>query len=86
MSLQSGSRTVDPEKIDVEPGRREFLKRVGAAGLSTTVAMLFGDAVELRGQSTSANQDTANAILTAAVIAEDLATTFYYNGLVGAVI
>lgn len=30
--------------------------------------------------------DTAQQVFTAALIAEDLATTFYYNGLVGAVI
>jgi hypothetical protein len=35
---------------------------------------------------TSAGVDTANQIFTAALVAEDLATTFYYNGLIGAVI
>ena len=36
--------------------------------------------------SSDASLDTANQIFQAAVIAEDLATTFYYNGLVGPVI
>ncbi len=36
--------------------------------------------------SSGAAMDTANQIFQAAVIAEDLATTFYYNGLVGTVI
>jgi hypothetical protein len=40
---------------------------------------------KLQGQTTTA-LDTANHIFTAALVAEDLATTFYYNGLVRGVI
>ncbi len=76
----------DTQKADATlyPERRSFLSGLGQVGLGTTAALLFGDL--LKGQSASANQDTANEIFTAAVIAEDLATTFYYNGLIGHVI
>ena len=66
-------------------GRRSFLHGVGKASLGATSALLFGDML-LKGQSASAATDSANQILTAATIAEDLATTFYYNGLIGPVI
>ena len=67
-------------------GRRNFFKGVGRAALGSTAAMLFGDLPLMRAQNTGANQDTVIQILTAALVAEDLATTFYYNGLVGGVI
>ncbi len=70
----------------INPGRRSFFKGLGAAGLGTTAALLFGDLPLLNAQSTGNNRDTANQIFTAALVAEDLATTFYFNGLVGAVI
>lgn len=73
-------------KAAADPARRSFLKGVGVLGLSTTAAaLLFSDPPKLKGQSTTAT-DTANQIFTAALVAEDLATTFYYNGLVGGVI
>ncbi len=71
---------------DINPGRRSFFKGLGAAGATATAAYLFGGSADLEGQTTSANLDTANQIFTAALIAEDLASTYYYNGLVGAVI
>ena len=70
----------------LNPERRSFFKGMGKVGLSATAALLFGDLPVLRAQSTAANQDSAAQILTAAVIAEDLATTFYYNGLIGPVV
>ena len=78
----AGAVTVPPLKLE----RRSFFKGLGNAGLGATAALLFGESPVLRGQSTGANQDTAAQILTAAVIAEDLASTFYYNGLVGRVV
>lgn len=65
-------------------GRRSFLNGLGKFGLGATSAMLFGDLLE--GQSAAAAGDSANQIFLAATIAEDLATTFYYNGLTGLVI
>ncbi len=64
----------------VSADRRSFFKGIG---VSATAALLFGDSAVLDAQTTDANLDTANQILTAALIAEDLATTFYYNALIG---
>lgn len=66
-------------------GRRKFFNGFGKVALSSTAALLFGDTL-LHGQNTGNNVDTPIQILTAALIAEDLASTFYYNGLVGPVI
>jgi hypothetical protein len=76
--------------------RRKFLTQAGLLGLGTAAAGLtlgiarpaFADAdspqeaQEEREQS----KDTVKEIFTAALIAEDLATVFYYNALVGPVI
>lgn len=64
--------------------RRSLLKSAGQLAAGSAAALLFGDLV--RGQTTNANLDTPTFILTAALAAENLATTFYYNGLVGGVI
>ena len=82
--------------------RRKFLKGTGMAGLGIASATLVGGSLSsLTAQnSLSPNKialngsrktpttihDTPTDIFTAALIAEDLATTFYYNGLVGPVI
>lgn len=70
----------------IQSARRGFLKKLGQVSIGSTAAMLFGDASILRAQSTAANQDAATDVLTAGLVAEDLATTFYYNGLIGGVI
>lgn len=78
--------TNDILKAVRNPGRRTFFKHVGKLGLGATAGgLLLGNLPKLQGQTTTA-QDTANQIFTAALVAEDLATTFYYNGLVGGVI
>jgi hypothetical protein len=63
--------------------RRTFFKgaSIGLAGLSA--ANLSTLHAQVQG---GAAMDVATQIFTAALIAEDLATTFYYNGLVGGVI
>ncbi len=82
--------------------RRKFLKGSGMAGLGIASATLIGGSLTpLLAQATSPNKDavlnstgkrpttihdTPADIFTAALIAEDLATTFYYNGLLGPVI
>jgi hypothetical protein len=78
--------------------RRRFLQATGVAGMGVAAtALIGGSATTLAAQgltpktSSSAVQDpiskdTPAQIFTAALIAEDLATTFYYNGLVGAVL
>lgn len=72
--------------------RRSFLTRASALGLSAAAAA-FLPGTPLRADSDAStrgtdnlSQDTAQEIFTAALIAEDLASTFYYNGLIGPVI
>ncbi len=78
-------------------GRRVFLQRTGLAavgftGLGLLAEMNASEGPLLRGDKKwggdpdDKNSDTAQQIFTAALIAEDLATTMYYNSLVGAVI
>lgn len=80
-------------------GRRTFLNRAGMVGLGVAASAftLSGSrrALAQQDESESAGeaaleaaqaQDTVAEIFTAALIAEDLATTFYYNGLIGQVI
>jgi hypothetical protein len=78
--------------------RRRFLQASTVAGLGIAATTLIGgSATALAAQGLAPNatsggvqdpitKDTPAQIFTAALIAEDLATTFYYNGLVGAVI
>src|ERR1700761_9008529 len=77
-------------------GRRTFLSRAGLFGVgaaATTFALGSSNAAHAeqessaeRTQEQEQSKDTVKEIFTAALIAEDLATTFYYNGLIGAVI
>lgn len=78
--------------------RRRFLQATGVAGMGVAAtALVAGSATALAAQELAAKatsggvhdpitKDTPAQIFTAALIAEDLATTFYYNGLVGAVL
>jgi hypothetical protein len=78
--------------------RRRFLQATGMAGMGVAATtLLAGSATTVlaQGLDPKANsggvqdpisKDTPAEIFTAALIAEDLATTFYYNGLVGSVI
>lgn len=77
--------------INAQLGRRRFLRTAGvlglgaaAAGLSTKPALASAPPPDKSGSD--ASKDTVKEIFTAALIAEDLATTFYYNGLIGSVI
>src|SRR5580692_2288728 len=72
-------------KAVVDPARRTFFKGFGMLGLGAAGALMLDNPSKLDAQSPSV-QDTANQIFTAALVAEDLATTFYYNGLVGGAI
>lgn len=72
-------------KTVIDPARRKFFKSLGKLGLGAAAGgFALNHLPALEAQSSA--QDTANQILTAALVAEDLATTFYYNGLVGGVI
>jgi Ferritin-like domain len=71
--------------------RRSFLTRAGVYGLSAAAAA-FLPGMPVRAQVfdrdglDDLSGDTAQEIFTAALIAEDLASTFYYNGLTGPVV
>ena len=67
-------------------GRRSFFKGLAQLGAGASFVSLVGGTKAFAAISQAASMDTANQIFQAAVIAEDLATTFYYNGLVGSVI
>jgi hypothetical protein len=75
--------------------RRRFLAQAGIISLGGAAALVagtrpaFADEKESAAEATQEKaqaQDTVKEIFTAALIAEDLASAFYYNGLVGAVI
>jgi hypothetical protein len=75
--------------IDSVVNRRSFLTGVGAVGIGAAAATLIGCGNNGSGMmkvSASATTDTAAQIFTAALIAEDLAITTYYNALIGGVI
>ena len=72
--------------------RRRFLRQAGALGFTAVAATgvvssaaAFAESPASK-QATQQAKDTVKEIFTAALIAEDLATTFYYNALVGPVI
>lgn len=82
------------EAVKQSLDRRKFLRATGMAGMGVAATTLLGGGATtlLAQQSTTAGvkdpitKDTPQEIFTAALIAEDLASTFYYNGLVGPVI
>ena len=90
---------VSPDSADAittqRLARRRFLAQAGVlslggvAALSTGARVAFAkehDSTGETAQESAQGQDTVKEIFTAALIAEDLASTFYYNGLVGSVI
>jgi hypothetical protein len=79
------------ELIQARLDRRRFFRQAGLFGLGAAATGLAvkgaaGQAPTPPGPITDQQKDTAAEIFTAALIAEDLATTFYYNALVGSVI
>ncbi len=68
--------------------RRRFLTGVGVAGAVAGAAALTGcgSSGPIAMAQSTVTADTAQQIFTAALIAEDLATTMYFNALVGGVI
>lgn len=80
-------RTVTDEMIRSVVNRRSFVAGLGVAGLGAAAVGLSGcSSSSMAMAQTSATSDTAAQIFTAALIAEDLAITMYYNALVGGVI
>jgi hypothetical protein len=84
-----------PDLSQQRLARRRFLAQAGIVSLGGAATLLagarpaFADEKESPAEAAQENaqaQDTVKEIFTAALIAEDLASTFYYNGLVGSVI
>ncbi len=79
-----------PTLLQARLDRRRFFRQAGLLGVGAAAAGLA--LPSMRAQSSTNTQasaqaaDTVTEIFTAALIAEDLATTFYYNSLVGKVI
>lgn len=89
MKSQSQLDSVVQARLD----RRRFFRQAGLLGLGAATAGLvvpgaFAEAETPaeREQEREQAKDTVKEIFTAALIAEDLATTFYYNSLIGPVI
>lgn len=75
--------------ITARLNRRRFLSQAGLFGVGVGAAatgLVLGSTTPLHAESYNESKDTVKEIFTAALIAEDLATTFYYNALVGKVI
>jgi hypothetical protein len=72
--------------------RRKFFRRAGAFGIGATASSILLGSTPAKAATSSGSQftnqyaDTTAEIFTAFLIAEGLATTFYYNGLIGSVI
>lgn len=88
LDLDAGASAVaDTSLANSALNRRNFFRKAGMFGLGTAVS-----ALALKGTPASAQdnpfqiQDTITELFTAFLIAEDLAATFYYNGLIGGVI
>jgi hypothetical protein len=83
------SRSINSKSPEELLQRRSFLTKAGGVGLAAAAAMMLpakGMAETPSGATLdNTSGDTAVQIITAALIAEDLATTFYYNGLRGEV-
>jgi hypothetical protein len=81
---------VTQDMIDSVVNRRSFLTGVGAVGIGAAAATIIGCGNNNMNTTTTvsgqASTDTAAQIFTAALIAEDLAITTYYNALIGGVI
>ncbi len=92
LELQSSVESIAQERL----ARRKFLTRAGLFSLGAAATITLGgpslaraDEKESSAEKTEEAEqakDTVKEIFTAALIAEDLASTFYYNGLVGTVI
>lgn len=67
--------------------RRAFVRQAGLLGLGAAVSGALLTTPQARAdEDWPQSKDTTAEIFTAFLIAEDLATTFYYNGLIGTVI
>ena len=80
---------VTRDMIQSVKDRRSFLTGIGLASLGVAASSLAGcssSGTTARAQTPAATNDTAAQIFTAALIAENLAITTYFNALTGGVI
>jgi len=90
--LHSSVESIALERL----ARRKFLTQAGLLGLGAAASLTLGgtriaradesESPQEAAQEAAQGKDTVKEIFTAALIAEDLASTFYYNGLIGTVI
>ena len=85
--IETGIANLAQVRLD----RRRFFRQAGLLGLGTAAAGLTLNTARAESKAESTQEmeqakDTVKQIFTAALIAEDLATTFYYNALIGNVI
>jgi hypothetical protein len=85
--LNSAVSDLIQERLD----RRRFFRQAGLLSLGAATSGLLlssaqAETKSARTQEAEQAKDTVKQIFTAALIAEDLATTFYYNALIGNVI
>ena len=72
---------------DVRLDRRKLFRQAGMFGFGAAVSGLALSGTPAKAQANASQvKDTVAEMFTAFLIAEDLATTFYYNGLIGGVI
>lgn len=82
-------REVTEQMIQTVANRRSFLTGLGLASLGVAATSITGcssNDTTARAQTPASSTDTAAQIFTAALIAENLAITVYFNALTGGVI
>lgn len=81
--LDSQIQAISQARLD----RRKFFRQAGLFGFGAVASsvVLSGTSAKAQ-QNSSQSMDTVAEMFTAFLIAEDLATVFYYNGLTGAVV
>jgi hypothetical protein len=84
-TIDLDSQIENISKISLD--RRKFFRQAGMLGFGAAASGLLLSGAKAQAQESSyAIEDTVAEIFTAFLIAEDLATTFYFNGLSGPVI
>ena len=88
LDLDAGASAVaDASLANSTLDRRNFFRKAGMFGLGAAVSGLALKGTPAKAQNNPYQiQDTIEELFTAFLIAEDLAATFYYNGLIGGVI
>jgi hypothetical protein len=78
---------LNADKLKSPVNRRSFMKNAGATTAAVAALGIFTPKNLFAASSEpTASPDTPGEIFTAALVAEDLASTFYYNALIGDVI